>query len=231
MTQAFAGQYPIDSRAGEIERLNVQSAAMAPDAERMLDLIGVAEGWRCVDLGCGPGGIMALLSRRVGSTGQVVGVDMNETFLEVAGRTAPANVVFRRDNVYATSLPADAFDLVHMRFVAGTAGTPEGLIAEASRLTRQGGIVALQEPDASTLNCYPAHPSWDRLKGALLGAFSGVGADLELARRLYWIARQAGLEDVQFRPFIIGVRAGDPWRTISRPRLSRCGERSSISTS
>jgi hypothetical protein len=43
-----------------------------------------------------------------------------------------------------------------------------------------------------------------------LGAFSKVGADVHLARRLYWLARHAGLTDVQFRPFLVGVRAGDP---------------------
>jgi hypothetical protein len=77
------------------------------------------------------------------------------------------------------------------------------------RLTRARGVVVLQEPDGSTLNCYPPHPAWERLKGALLGAFAGVGADLTLARHLYALACQAGLSDVQYRPFLIGVRATD----------------------
>jgi SAM-dependent methyltransferase len=107
-------------------------------------------------------------------------------------------------------LPTGSFDLVHMRFVAGIADDPERLLAEAIRLARPGGTVALLEPDASTLNCYPPHPAWDRLKTALLGAFSAVGADLQLAKRLCVLARQAGLEDVQYRPFLIGVRSIDP---------------------
>jgi hypothetical protein len=60
------------------------------------------------------------------------------------------------------------------------------------------------------LNCHPPHPAWERLKEALLGAFAGVGADLTLARVLYALARQAGLADVQYRPFLIGVRSCDP---------------------
>ena len=70
--------------------------------------------------------------------------------------------------------------------------------------------MALQEPDGASLNCYPPHPAWDRLKAALLGAFAGVGADLHLARRLYALARQAGLEDVHYRTFIVAVRSSDP---------------------
>ena len=84
MTETFSGSYPIESRGGEIERLHIQGAAMAPDANRMLELIGVREGWCCLDIGCGPGGITELLSRRVGSTGRVVGLDMNAGFLNHA---------------------------------------------------------------------------------------------------------------------------------------------------
>ena len=210
MSDDFSGSYPIESRSGEIDRLHVQGAAMAPDTEHMLDLIGVRAGWTCLDIGCGPGGITGLLSRRVGQTGRVVGLDMNPGFLEHARKAAAANVEFVRGDAYGADLPPASFDLVHMRFVASTAGAPERLLEEAKRLTRPGGTIALQEPDGSTLNCYPPHPSWDVLKAALLGAFSGVGADLKLARRLYFIVRRAGLSDVQFRPFVVGVRATDP---------------------
>ena len=209
MTSTFSGSYPIETRLGEIDRLHVQSAAMAPDTERMLDLIGIREGQTCLDIGCGPGGITGLLSNRVGPRGRVVGLDTNSAFLEHARTAAPANVEFILGDAYSSILPDEAFDLVHMRFVASTAGAPERLLQEAKRLTQTGGTIALQEPDGSSLNCYPPHPAWEKLKSGLLGAFSSVGADLELARRLYYLVRQAGLSDVQFRPFIVGVRSMD----------------------
>ena len=109
-----------------------------------------------------------------------------------------------------SDLSAGTFDLVHMRFVASTAGNPERLLKEATRLARPGGIVALQEPDGSTLSCYPPHPAWDRLKAVLLEVFKGVGADLELARRLYNLVHHSGLRDVQYRTALLGVRSIDP---------------------
>ena len=209
MTATFSGNYPLENHAGEIERLRIQGDAMAPDCRVMLDRIGVAPGWRCLDIGCGPRGITDLLSERVGASGRVIGLDMDERHLAHARKTARANVEFMRGDAYSSGLPDGAFDLVHMRFVASTAGDPERLLQEAVRLARSGGVVALQEPDGSTLNCHPPHPAWDKLKAAWLGAFAGVGADLTLARRLYALARQAGLEDVQYRPFLIGVRSSD----------------------
>lgn len=209
MEERFSGTYPIETRSGEIERLLIQSEAMAPDSQRMLELIGVGNGWTCLDIGCGPGGITGLLSEQVGLGGQVVGLDMNPAFLDHARASASANVEFLLGDAYGSKLPAETFDLVHMRFVASTAGQPERLLQEAKRLAKPGGTIALQEPDGSTLNCYPPHPSWDRLKKALLGAFRSVGADLELARRLYFLVQQTGLKDVQFRPFVVSVRSSD----------------------
>lgn len=210
MSTTYSGNYPIERRAGEIERLLLQSRAMAPDAQAMLDRFGPMQDWNCLDIGCGPGGITDLLSARVGPTGRVVGLDRDPAFLNYARHNAAANVAFQLGDAYGADLPAGSFDLVHMRFVASTAGDPLRLLREAARLARPGGIVALQEPDGSTLNCYPPHPAWELLKAALLGAFAGVGADLELARKLYYLVQQAGLDDVQYRTALLGVRTIDP---------------------
>lgn len=211
MSTTFSGNYPLEHRAGEIERLLVQSKAMAPDALAMLERFGPMQGWRCLDVGCGPGGITDLLAARVGAGGRVIGLDRDAEFLEFARQNdAAANVEFHRGDAYGADLPPGSFDLVHMRFVASTAGDPRRLIKEAMRLARPGGIVALQEPDGATLYCYPPHPAWDALKAALLGAFKGVGADLELAKKLYFLAYQSGLNDVQYRTALLGVRSTDP---------------------
>lgn len=144
----------------------------------------------------------------------MVGLDADPVFLEHARAWARdrglGNVEFVQADVYRTNLPRGSFDLVHVRFVAGTAGRPHDLLAEAIAVASPGGVVALQEPDISTLKCYPPHPAWDRLTQVLEQALVCVGGDVRLAQRLYQLARHAGLEDVQYRPFLVGFRAGDP---------------------
>lgn len=214
MGEERTGRYPIERREGEIERLRIQSEALEFDAGVMLDRIGVAPGWRCLDLGCGPGGIVELLSRRVGPRGRVTGLDSDAVFLEhargLARGRALGNVEYLQGDAYRTQLPRESFDLVHMRFVASTAGKPEALIAEAVALARPGGFVALQEPDIANLKCYPPHPAWDRLARLCEQVFERVGGDVRLAQRLYALARDAGLENVQYRPIIAGFRSCDP---------------------
>src|SRR5256885_2934324 len=105
MSATFSGRYPIERRAGEMERLHVQSAAFARDVEAMLDLVGVRQGWSCIDLGCGPGGITEPLSRRPGPNGRVAGLDKDAEFLEHARTRASANIEFRQRDANASQLP------------------------------------------------------------------------------------------------------------------------------
>ena len=208
---APTGRYPIERRAGEIERLHVQAEAIAADAEAMLERIGVAPGWHCLDLGCGPGGITGMLARRVGAQGRVVGLDADPVFLEHARREAPANVEFVQGDAYRTGLPGAIFDLVHVRFVASTAGEGQKLLREAIRLAKRGGFVAFQESDNSSLKCFPPHPAWDRLSEAMAALLVKVGGNPRFGQGMYAMFHAEGLRELGYRPFVLGVRSGDPF--------------------
>jgi ubiquinone/menaquinone biosynthesis C-methylase UbiE len=214
MSETQQRYYPLERRPAEIERLLAQGDALIADASIMLDRIGVAPGWRCLDLGCGPRGMLDLLSIRVGPAGRVVGLDADAVFLDHARQHANSrgfvNVEFVPGDVLRTGLPAASFDLVHTRFVASTIGNAEGLLEECARLTRPGGCVAFQEADMSTLNCYPQHPSWERLKGAFTEVFPYIAGKTWSAHDMYRMLRQAGFENVQYRPFTVGFRSSDP---------------------
>ena len=71
------GGYLLAGGAAELERLQLQARVWEPEAEAMLDRIGLAPGARCIDLACGAMGILRPLSRRVGPSGRVVGVDLD----------------------------------------------------------------------------------------------------------------------------------------------------------
>jgi len=208
-----ARMYPIERRPGEIDRLLIQGDALAPDTSIMLERIGMRPGWRCLDLGCGPRGITDLLSMGVGSTGRVVGLDADPVFLDHARHDANSrgfgNIEFVSGDVYNPGFPAESFDLVHTRFVASTAGNPERLLHESIRLTRPAGSVAFQEADMSTLNCYPAHPAWERLRRAFAEVFPYISGNSWSAHELYRMLRRSGLEDVHYRAFLVGFRSSD----------------------
>ncbi|MEV8465835.1 methyltransferase domain-containing protein [Fluviibacterium sp. DFM31] len=206
-----SGHYPIQNRSGEVERLRIQDAALSGATNNLFDAMGVSSGWRCLDLGCGPGGITKYLLDRVGPDGHVTGLDGDEEFLAVARIDKAANSEFILGDAYATGLPDNKFDLVHVRFLASTAGEPEGLVSEAVRLVAPGGVVAMQEADFHTLRCFPEHPAWTELTKIFIACFPD-GRDDPISHRLYRLMRRAGLEEVCYNPVLVGTRAQDAWQ-------------------
>ena len=185
----------------ERERLVRQAALHRVDSAAFLDQIGLRPGWRALDVGCGPLGVLDLLAERVGPGGEVVGVDQEEQTLAMARDFAAeqglANVRLVRGDARATGLPRDAFDLAHARLVLVTVPDPARILAELVALVRPGGVVAVQDIDVVSWCCEPTHPSFDALLGAFLALRREGGQDSHLGRRLRGLLRAAGLTGVE----------------------------------
>jgi ubiquinone/menaquinone biosynthesis C-methylase UbiE len=141
MTEA-SENYLLAGGAAELERLQLQARVWEPEAEVMLDQIGLQAGWQCLDLGCEAMGILGPLSRRAGPTGRVVGVDLDvrqlaaaRAFVQEAGLH---NVEIMEQDAYHTGFPPQSFDLVHVRFVFAPSGRDEDLLGEMVALTKPG---------------------------------------------------------------------------------------------
>jgi tRNA A58 N-methylase Trm61 len=68
-------EYLLGHSANEEERLRRQPQELAPDSKRLLDQLDIRPGDRAIDIGCGPQGILDLLSERVGARGRAVGLN------------------------------------------------------------------------------------------------------------------------------------------------------------
>jgi len=205
--------YPLASSPDEIKRLRVQAESLSDEAAILLDRMGVEPGMACLDLGCGAGGIVDLLSAKVGPSGSVLGLDVENYSLAAARAWADdlglGNVRFRSGDIFSNDLPDESFDLVHMRYVITTVGRHKDAVAAASRLVRKGGLLAIEEADASGIRCYPENPAFSRLTEALKSVFVEIDADPYAGQHLYRLLREAGLQDVDFRCCTARARAHD----------------------
>lgn len=109
-------------------------------APQMADLGGVEGGQRALDVGCGPGSLTAELVQRLGQEA-VAAVDPSEPFVAAALARNPGVNVLRAS---AEELPFldEAFDVVLAQLVVHFMSDPVGGLAEMSRVTRRGGVVA-----------------------------------------------------------------------------------------
>jgi SAM-dependent methyltransferase len=198
-----SGNYVFGGSQVELQRLLIQAAGLEAEASWLLDSVGVRLGWNAIDVGCGPIGILDLLSQCVGPRGMVVGLEPQPRFADMAAREIERrelrNVRVIRGDAHSPSLPHGTFDIVHERLVLMNMPETERrqLISQMLLLARPGGIVALQDYDRVSCVCYPEHPSWRILLGAYEDAFRASGGNGSTGRSLPWLLRSAGAQSVQ----------------------------------
>jgi SAM-dependent methyltransferase len=192
--------YALGSNPAERDRLRRQSEELREQSAALLDRVGIQPGWRAVDLGCGPSGILELLAERVGPQGHVTGLDVELANVALARAFAAerglTNVTVTEGDARRTELPAGSFDLAHARTLLINIPDPGAVVAEMARLVRPGGWVAFIEPDIGASLCHPALPAYDRLLEIFWDANVSDGADTHIGRRLPELLRQAGLTDI-----------------------------------
>jgi ubiquinone/menaquinone biosynthesis C-methylase UbiE len=199
-------EYLLGHSANEEERLRRLPLELAPDSCRFLSQLGIQSGAQAVDIGCGPHGILDLLSERVGPSGKVVGVERSESTVQLArefiARRQLRNVEVLQADAKATGLPRAAFDLVHARLVLVNVPEPERVVEEMVALARPGGIVASHEADWGWGFCDPPSPAWDRLLVVFKSYSRNIGIDLFVGRRTHQMFRTAGLHDIHVTPIV-----------------------------
>jgi SAM-dependent methyltransferase len=84
---AGLADYSLGVDEAERARLVAQCEIHRGEAARLIDRIGVGAGWRALDLGCGPLGVLDILADRVGPAGRVTGADREPMFLAMATRS------------------------------------------------------------------------------------------------------------------------------------------------
>jgi SAM-dependent methyltransferase len=211
--------YVLGGTLTEQQRLIAQARAREAYARSMLDQIAIEPGDRALDVGCGPIGIMDLLSERVGSGGAVVGVEREPRFVEMAQaeitQRGLRNVQVINADALRTGLEKNSFDVVHERLVLINVppATQEAILAEMFSLVRPGGTIALQEYDAISYVCYPEHPSWKLLCGIFNDTFHAAGGNDFVGRSLAHLLRSAGVQNLEMRTHLELPKVGEYQRT------------------
>ena len=125
-------------------RLALLEHALDPATFRRLETLGVAPGWRCLDLGAGCGTVCEWLAPHVGPTGRVVALDLDARFVRARSHR---NLETREENVVDAELPAGTFDLVHTRWTLLHIPQREQVLEKLVAALKPGGTLFLEEPD------------------------------------------------------------------------------------
>jgi SAM-dependent methyltransferase len=222
-SKALDGKYALDTaQPDEKQRLDEQAKLWDPLSFRQLAGLGVADGWRCLEVGGGTGTVARWLSERVGRTGQVVGTDLVTRWMDDV--RAP-NLQVRRHDIVVDPLEESTYDLVHARLVLTHLPQRDAIVTKLIGALKPGGWLLLEDADSQNFGvCHPPHALWARVAAAILGALDSAGADHEYGRRLPATLRSAGLTDIAAEG-LLHTRPAPDLAPVFLPLLERLRER------
>lgn len=191
---------------------------------------------RALDVGCGMMGWLRLLAEWVGPQGSVVGTDIDEKMLSLAesfvAAESLANVSLVRDDLFASALPKNSFDLVHARFQIAPLGRAEEQVTSYLRLVKRGGWIVLEDPEIGSWRVNPEAQSVHDLISLIEESFRSSGGDFNAGRYLPSLLRAHEIEPfvearvIALAPGHAYLRLPLQFATSLRPRLiSMVGDR------
>ena len=149
-----------------------------------------------LDLGCGTGVVTRAIAARDGFTGTVTGIDQSLDFIAAAHRLAADEgvadrVEFVLGDAHDLDLPAASFDAAVAHTLVSHVRDPLAVLAEAARVVRPGGHVAVFDGDYASLTFGCSDP---RLGDAMEAAFqSMIMSAPRVMRELPRLLPKAGL--------------------------------------
>lgn len=184
--------------AEDVARLETAyaSPAIALQRARTRAALSARPGERGLDVGCGPAFLACELGHEVGPTGRIVGVDQSPEMLEAArARIAREGLVDRVEvrpgDATRLDFPSASFDLLTATQVYLYVADVAGALAEAARVLRPGGRLAIVDTDWDS--CVWLTEDRERHRRVMEGRLS-VFAQPHLPPRLPGLLAHAGLQ-------------------------------------
>jgi SAM-dependent methyltransferase len=197
-------EYLLGVNQREFERLRFQHGVWGPVTRTFLHRIGIQKGWRCLDVGAGPGFVTFDLRELVGDEGEVTALEPSGLYLDwLRGQVTAKgwnNVRLVQGSAEQHLLPSRTFDLVFVRWVIAFVPDAEKFLSQLFATLKVGGIIAIQDYYYEGLSLYPHGGPCDELPKIVRAYYRSGGGDPYVTARIPEIFARHGLDLTDFTP-------------------------------
>lgn len=172
-----------------------------PLAEDLIELTGVREGQRVLDVACGTGVIARAAAARVGRTGAVAGADINPAMLQQARSSSAGiepGIAWYETSAEAMPFPDDAFDLVICQLGLMFMTDRDAALREMRRVLAPGARAFVSVPQPSAFFDV-MHDAIARHVGPDAAGFLRLVFSIHDPEELEALVDRAGFSDVTVR--------------------------------
>ena len=197
MPDAYATIADVDvetqKRLADILEMRAADSRMRAMLDSYLSVVEYPRGASFLEIGSGSGAVTRTLARLPG-VAEAVGVDPSPAFVSKAQDLAGAmtNVAFEQGDGRALRFGDVEFDVVVLHTTLCHVPEPERVLAEAFRVLRPGGSLAVCDGDYSTITV--ALGDFDPVQQCIEAAKAAFINDVWLVRRLPALLRARGFE-------------------------------------
>lgn len=190
----------------ELERLKAQASLSWQSEARVMRRLGVRDGMKVLEVGCGPGFITRQLCELLPNS-RITALDIDSALLararEYLGDHLGDRVDFVSASVMATGLDSESFDLAISRYVFQHLAEPVLAAKEVRRLLKPGGSHLIIDIDDGLWGI--VEPTFTQLRAIYAKYASSqeqLGGDRCVGRRLWRILRESGYSAVALDSFV-----------------------------
>lgn len=213
------GQWQVTGSAPEVYERELVPAIFGRWAPILIELAHPYLGDRVLDVACGTGIVARRVAERLGTTGTVVGIDLNPGMLNVAQAASPRDSRVRWQEASADKLPfqSQSFDIVYCQLGLQFFADRPAALREIRRVLTAEGKLALmvwrginESPGFAALAA-----SLERHIGQAPAAIVRAPFALSDADELAALVRTAGFRDVTIQQQVGMVRFSSVERFVS----------------
>jgi 2-polyprenyl-3-methyl-5-hydroxy-6-metoxy-1,4-benzoquinol methylase len=188
--------YILATGGKDVKRLRLLHEVYGPGTEALFHRVGLRDGLRVVELGCGSGNTACWVAQQVAPSGSVVAIDIARDQVEQARQQAQSrnvrNIEFQVADAYSPRLPEGAFDLVYCRLVLMHLTRPAAALGAMRALARPGGQVVCEEMDLGCWLCDPPAAAMTRFFALNAALGERRGENFCLGASLHRLFREVG---------------------------------------
>jgi 2-polyprenyl-3-methyl-5-hydroxy-6-metoxy-1,4-benzoquinol methylase len=192
----LAEHYILATGGKDVKRLRLLHEVYGPGTEALFQRVGLRDGLRVVELGCGSGNTACWVAQQVAPSGSVVAIDVSPDQIEVARKQARLrnlrNIDFHVADAYSPRLPESSFDLVYCRLVLMHLKRPAAALGAMRALVRPGGRVVCEEMDLGCWLCDPPADAMTRFFALNVALGERRGENFCLGASLHRLFREIG---------------------------------------